>query len=163
MDVQGIPGTIMRRGKRLREAFEKLNPHQALVLLKNAFEIPKLQYVLRASPAYLCKEESRVYDRALCDFLGRVANVSLEGDVCKLAGFSMNFGGLGCRRAEDITLFSFLASMNSVGELLETILSRINIADTNELAEAVESWRGAIVRFFLSWHLGRSLNVAKSI
>ena len=32
--------------------------------------------------------------------------------------------------------------MNSVGELVETILSRINIADTNELAEAVESWRG---------------------
>ena len=30
-----------------------------------------------------------------------------------------------------------------VGELVETILSRINIADTNELAEAVESWRGA--------------------
>ena len=29
--------------------------------------------------------------------------------------------------------------MNSVGELVETILSRINIADTNEL---VESWRG---------------------
>ena len=51
--------------------------------------------------------------------------------------------GLGCRRAEDIVLPSFLASMNSVGELVETILSRINIADTNELAEAVESWRGA--------------------
>ena len=32
-----------------------------------------------------------------------------------------------------------LLSMNSVGELMETILSRINIADTNELAEAVES------------------------
>ena len=33
--------------------------------------------------------------------------------------------------------------MNSVGELVETILSRINIADTNELAQAVETWRGA--------------------
>ena len=32
--------------------------------------------------------------------------------------------------------------MNSVGELVETILSKINIADSNELAEAVESWRG---------------------
>ena len=55
----------------------------------------------------------------------------------------MNFGGLGCRRAEDIPQPSFLASMNSVGELVETILSRINIADTNEFAEVVESWRGA--------------------
>ena len=33
--------------------------------------------------------------------------------------------------------------MNSVGELVETILSRINIADTYELAEAVEPLRGA--------------------
>ena len=51
----------------------------------------------------------------------------------------MNFGSLSCRRAGDIALPSFLASMNSVGELVGTILSRINIADTNELAEAVES------------------------
>ena len=42
-----------------------------------------------------------------------------------------------------IALPSFLASMNYVGELVETIVSRINIADTNELAEAVESWRRA--------------------
>ena len=55
----------------------------------------------------------------------------------------MNFGVLGCRRAGDIALPSFLASINSVGELVETILSRMNIADTNELAEAVVSWRGA--------------------
>ena len=66
----------------------------------------------------------------------------LEGDGCKQAGFPVNFGGLGCRR-EDTTLPSFLASMNSVGEMVETIFSTINIADTNELAEAVESWRGA--------------------
>ena len=35
--------------------------------------------------------------------------------------------------------------MNSLGELVEIILSRINIADTNELAEAVESWMGSVV------------------
>ena len=136
----------MRRGKRSREMTSKLevlNPHQAFVLLKNAFAIPKLQYVLRASPAYLCREELQIFDRALFGSVARVTNVSLEGDVCKQAGFPVNLGGLGCRRAEDIALPSFLASMNSVGELVETNLSRNNIADTNELAEAVESWRGA--------------------
>ena len=69
--------------------------------------------------------------------------MSLEGDVCKQAGLPVVFGGLGCRREGDIALPSFIASMNSVGELVETILSRINLADTNELAEAAESWRGA--------------------
>ena len=56
--------------------------------------------------------------------------------------FPVSFGGLGCKREVDIVLPSFLAFMNS-GRLLDTILSRINIVDTNKLAEAVESWRGA--------------------
>ena len=84
-----------------------------------------------------------VFDRALFDSLGRVDNVLLQGDVCKQAGFPVSFGGLGCRRAGDISLPSSIASMKSVVGLVETVLSRINIADTNELAEAVESWRGA--------------------
>ena len=118
-----------------------LNPHQAFVLLKNAFMIPKLQYVLRASPAYLCREKLRIFLTGFFESLGRGVNVSLEGHVCKQAVFPVNFGGLGCWRAGDIALLSFLVS-NSVGELVETILSRIYKADTNELAEAVESWRG---------------------
>ena len=82
-------------------------------------------------------------ERAVFGSLGRVANVSLEEDVCKQARLPVNFFGLGCRWEEDIALRSLLAFMNSVGELMETILSRISIADTNELAKAVASWRGA--------------------
>ena len=93
-----LPGTIFEE----REAFERmaskqevLNQHQAFVLLKNAFAMPKLQFVLRAQPAYLCREELRIFDRALFDSLGRMANVSLEGDVVKQAGFPVSFGGVG--------------------------------------------------------------------
>ena len=102
MDIQGISGTIHEKREALERMTSKLkvlNPHQAFVLLKNAFAIPKLQYVLRASPVYLCREELRVFDRALFDSQGRVANVSLEWDVCKQDGFLVSFGGLGSRRA----------------------------------------------------------------
>ena len=146
VDIQIIPGTIHEKKEaleRMTSKLEVLNPHQAFVLLKNALTIPKLQYVLRESPGYLCGDELSVFDRALFDSLGRVANVSLQGDVCKQAGLPVSFGGLMCRRAGDIALPSFIASMNSVDELVETILSRINIADANELLQAVESWRGA--------------------
>ena len=90
VDILGIPGTIHEKREaleRITSELEVLNPHQAIiiVLLKNAFAIPKLQYVLRASPAYLYSEELRVFDRALFYSLGRVADVSLEGDVCKQA------------------------------------------------------------------------------
>ena len=55
-----------------------------------------------------------MFDRALFDSLGRVANVSLEKDMCKQAGFAVSFGGLGCKRAVDIALLSSFTSMNSV-------------------------------------------------
>ena len=103
----------------------------------------KLLYLLTISPAFLCREEFHIFDRARFDSLGRVANLSLEGDVCKQAGFPLSFSGLDCRRAGDVALSSFLASMNSVGELVETILSRINIAGTDILAEVVEYSRRA--------------------
>ena len=100
VDIQGFPGTILKKREaleRMTSKLEELNPHQAFILLKNAFAIPKLQYVLRPLLAYLCREELRVFDRALFDSLEKVAKVSLEGDVCKQAGFPVSFGGLGCR------------------------------------------------------------------
>ena len=74
----------------------------------------------------------------------RTCRWKVEGDVCKQTGFQVNFGGLGCRRARDIALPSFIASLNSVGMLVETILSSTIIEDNNnELLKAVESSRWA--------------------
>ena len=94
MDIEGISGIIHEK----RRAFERmtsklvvLNPHQAFVLLKKTFAIPKLQYVPRASPAYWCREELHIFNRALIDPVGRVANLSLEGVVCKQARFPVEF------------------------------------------------------------------------
>ena len=56
VDIQGILRIInekMETVERMTSKLEGLNPHQAFVLLKNAFAIPKLQCILRASPAYL--------------------------------------------------------------------------------------------------------------
>ena len=78
----------------------------------------------------MCGEELRIFDKALFDSLGKVANVSLEGDAYKQARFPVSIDG--CRKAGDIALPSFLASMNSEGALVETILCRTNIAYTNE-------------------------------
>ena len=111
-------------------------------MLNNVFTILKLQYILRATPAYLCRGELDIFDRALFDSLVKVTNVSFTGESGKQEGFPVSFGGLGRRMAGDIALPSFLASMNSVGELVEAILSKVHIADTNELADAVEAWRG---------------------
>ena len=39
--------------RRMVERLKRIDPHQATVLLKNAFSLPKLMYVLRSSPVYL--------------------------------------------------------------------------------------------------------------
>ena len=78
VDIQGILGTINEKKEELKRKTSKLevlNPHQAFVLLKNAFAIPKLQYVPRASPAYLCREKLHILNRALFgSLLSRVSD-----------------------------------------------------------------------------------------
>ena len=103
VDIRDIPGTIRETKEvsialeRMTSKLEVLNIHQTFISFKNVFAIPKLIYVLRASPAYMCREELRIFDRALFNSLGRVSNVSLEGDVCEQAGFPVCFSGLSCR------------------------------------------------------------------
>ena len=121
----------------MTDKLELLERHLALVLLKNVFAISKLQYILKATHAYLCRNELDIFDRGLFDSLGRVTNVSFAGESGKQAGLPVSFRGLWCRRAGDIALPSFLASMNSVSELVEAILSKAQNADTNEHADAV--------------------------
>ena len=56
VDIQGIPGNINEKREaleRMTSKLEVLNPHQAFVLLKIAFAIPKLQYVPTESIARL--------------------------------------------------------------------------------------------------------------
>ena len=64
----------------------------------------KLQYVLRASPAYLCREELRIFVQGTFWFFKGSGERVLEGDVRKQAVFPVSFchGGLGCKRAGDI-------------------------------------------------------------
>ena len=80
-----------------------------------------INYQWQASSIYYCL--NHIWLNLLRVWVGQLG--SWHGSKCELT----------------IHTFSFLASMNSVGEWVETVLSRINIADTKELVEAVESWR----------------------
>ena len=118
MDKQGITGTINKKREvleRMMSNLEVLNT-SSIRFVVEYLRSTKAAICLRAPTAFLCREKMSIFDRALFCSLGRVANLSLEGVVCKQSGFPVNFGSLGCRRAEDIALPSFLGSMNSVRE-----------------------------------------------
>ena len=62
--------------------------------------------------------------------------MSYEVDESKQ--FPVSLGGLGYKRAGDIALDSFHASLNSAGEFEKTIPSSSNIPDTDEIAKSDE-------------------------
>ena len=53
--------------------------HDALILLRHSFAIPKILYILRTAPCFSspCLES---FDQELCSIVGAVVNISLEED-----------------------------------------------------------------------------------
>ena len=104
--------------RRLGEHLKFLSAHDALVLLRNCFAIPKLLYVLRTSPCFR-STTLQTYDDCLRGILGSVTNVHLgrSSSAWSQATLPVKLGGLGVRSA-----VAFLASAISSSELVNAIL-----------------------------------------
>ena len=65
LSVEGIPAALKKKTEDLDKLISRLefvDPHEAFVLLKNCFSIPRLQYILRTSPTFLCQDELVRFD-----------------------------------------------------------------------------------------------------
>ena len=128
--------------ERMVGRLEQLESHQAFVLLKSCFAIPKLQYILRASPAYKQSDDLSRFDDSLVGALAAVTNVRLEGHSLAQAVLPVSLGGLGVRMAKDIALPAFISSCHSASELVEAVLLNVHhLAEESELRTAVDQWR----------------------
>ena len=65
------------------------------MLLKNAFSIPKLSYILRASPAYQHVAALEAFDSILKGALSAITNVEMDNHVWRQASLPVGLGGLG--------------------------------------------------------------------
>ena len=124
--------------ERLVSRLSLIENHQAFALLKNCFSLPKLQYILRASPAYRRMERLAEFDETLVSALSTVTNVHLEGDSLVQAGLPVSLGGLGIRMSQDIALPAFISSLHSASSLVEAIVPQL--VDDGEYTAAVENW-----------------------
>ena len=119
-----------------------IDPHSALVLLKNCFAVPRLQYILRTSAAFNNLEDLREIDTTIREAVSTIVNVRFDEPSWKQAVLPVSLGGLGVRRSEDIALPSFISSMYSTSSLVDSILSNsTGLEPTNELVEAINIWR----------------------
>ena len=140
---EGVSEVVQERCEDLERLVARLKlieNHQAFALLKSCFSLPKLQYVLRASPAYKAGEDLARFDRTLAMALSAVANVRLEGDSLVQVGLPVRLGGLGIRMAKDIALPAFISSLHSALNLVQDILRNVPLGDGVELSEAVGAW-----------------------
>ena len=53
----------------------RLEQIDAFVLLKNCFALPKLPYIVRASPTYLNGAQLRAFDRTVCETISKISGV----------------------------------------------------------------------------------------
>ena len=124
----------------MAQRLKLIENHQAFALLKNCFSLPKLQYILRASPAYKSNDNLARFDEILVAALSTVTNVQFEGDSLIQAGLPVRLGGLGIRMSRDIALPAFISSLHSSSSLVEDILQNVQLVNSVELRTATEDW-----------------------
>ena len=144
LSERGISYVIRERAEDLERMVSKLHlieNHQAFVLLKNCFALPKLQYVLRSSPAYRQEAELGNFDKVLLAALSCVTNTRFEDDARKQAVLPVRLGGLGVRLSSDIALPAFVSSLHSTCGLVDIILQKVRVVGDGGLRVAVGEWR----------------------
>lgn len=142
---QGVKRAIMSRSEALERMTAKLckiDPHQALTLLKNCFSLPKLLYTLRSSPAYQEEESLASFDAIVKDSVSSLTNVDFDFNSWNQATLPIGLGGIGILSAQDVALPGFISSQISVASLVEAVLSPVRgLAETSDSAELIAAWK----------------------
>ena len=129
---------LSRTIQRLRE----VEPHAAFFLLKNCLWLPKLLYLIRASPAYSdsCDTLQRM-DSTLREALSATVNVNFREESWAQAVLPVRHGGLGLRSVSAVALPAYLASIHSSSGLVKKILpSHLYPKFVNSATTALNFW-----------------------
>ena len=128
--------------KRMVLNLNSLDSHDGYFLLKNCFAIPKLTYLLRASPCFLRPDILSRYDVIIRDALESILNVQLLDRSWEQACLPVGLGGIGVRRASDLACPAFLSSAHGTEMLVNTVLSEsVSAEGYSFVGLATEGWK----------------------
>ena len=121
--VNACVGEKIELLKLMGERLHHLHSHDAIILLRHSFAIPKMMHLLRTSPCF-DSPRLQVYDDLLRSILSNVTNIRFEeNDSSWLqATLPVNMGGLGIRSAVHLAPSAFLASADGSLQLVRKIL-----------------------------------------
>ena len=100
----------------------QLDTHTGFFLLKNAFSLPRLLFLLRSSPCYCHFVDLAPYDECTSNTAESICNVQFDDTDWKQVKLPVIFGGLGLRSANDLALPAYLPSREACRRLASTIL-----------------------------------------
>lgn len=141
----GVDAALASKSVDLRTMLSRLSllsSHAALFLLRNAFAIPKLLYLLRTAP---CSDSSELlnYDDLLRGALSSLLNVELTTAAWDQASLPLRWGGIGVRSAHRLAPSAFMASAAGAAELLSQILpDRVLAVPDAAVGRVGAAWRG---------------------
>jgi hypothetical protein len=148
-DLLGSPITEEAQAHAIQAKIEQLNTllqnldcidqHQAFFLLTNYLCIPKLTYIMRASPIYKQTAFLQTIDTKVSDKLEQICNVKLDDSSRNQAALPVRNGGIGLRKCSDLALSCYLSSLNACASLIEQIASS-SPSDSRDWQDAQTQW-----------------------
>ena len=142
----GVRSEIKTKLDALKRMISRLNlidPHQAFVLLKNSFAIPKMTYLLRSSPAYQQVDLLDDFDIIVRNSISSITNIDFTDDSWTQVSLPVRSGGLGIRKSVDIALPCFISSALSAHSLVEAILLSVTDLAPFELFTEIQMWNAS--------------------
>ena len=115
--IRSAHTTISRLCTRVR----LLDRHTALFFLSKYVSSPRVQYLLRSSPAYLEPADLLRIDDTVRLALQDVCNVAITDEAWEQAALPLRHGGLGVRSVQALALPSYVSSLTASAPLVSTI------------------------------------------
>ena len=103
-DISSVSSSIERKVhflKTMGERLQHLEAHDAILLLRHSFAIPKLLHILRTSPCFL-SPSIKAFDVELRSIVSAITNIhfTFNDPAWTQASLPVKFGGLGIRSTE---------------------------------------------------------------
>ena len=127
--------------ERMVSRLEEIDAHDALFLLRNVFFIPKLTYLLRTAPCFLLPDVLSKFDNSVHSSIQKILNVRLEENQWEQCSLPVSLGGLGIRKATDISLPAFISSTLATQEEVNNLLPQNTSQWSPFLSEAKNQWK----------------------
>ena len=123
---------------------KNVNAYWALFFLTRYVSAPRVNYVLRTSPAYTKPSSLQSIDTIVRDALISCTNVEFSSDAWKQAFLPLRFGGLGVRSVADLALLCYISSFKASLELMRDIYAGISEhSEPESITQAVSEFQSS--------------------